>query len=80
MIDTDRTFGEDPFDEADYQETPMLQTDTYYRGYRLSTTEGETNIFFEGELLETVTLKTKGRFRTTSDAAMDIVDSWLNAR
>ena len=79
MIDTDRTFGEDPFDEADYQETDM-QTDSYYRGYRLSSNEGETHIFFEGELLETVTLQTKGRFRTTSDAAMDIVDGWLNAR
>ena len=60
--------------------TARLPIDTYYRGYRLSSTEGETHIYSGPDHIHTETLETKGRHRTTTDAAKDIVDSWLNAR
>lgn len=60
------------------KETTM-QEDTYYRGYRLSSNEGQTDIYKDSDHLETVTLETKGRCRTTTDAARDIVDSWMVA-
>lgn len=60
--------------------TTALPIDTYYRGYRLSSIEGETHIYFGPDLLHTETLLTKGRHRTTTEAAQDIVDGYLNAR
>ena len=50
----------------------MLQTDTYYRGYRLSSTsEGGVHIWHDADLIDT-----KDR---ESDARSQI-DEWLNAK
>jgi len=74
MIITDR-YDKD----SDMPPTP-LQTDIYYRGYRLSSTEDTTHIYSGVEHIMTVTNLTKGRCRTTTDKAKDLVDGWLNAR
>lgn len=59
------------------KENTMLQTDIYYRGYRLSQSqvEGEvtmTHIWFRAEHIDT----TLGGFH----AAKALVDGWLHAR
>lgn len=52
--------------------TMPLQTDTYYRGYRLSlTSEGGTHIWSDDDLVDTV---------DTDKKARAVIDSWHNAR
>lgn len=64
---------------------------TMYRGYILQSNDEATLVFAGAdrdengdparwEHVDTVTLQTKGRMRTTEDAARDLVDSWMEAR
>ena len=48
----------------------MIITDTYYRGYRLSTDPDVTTIWWEAELIETT---------TSIDHAKSLIDEWMTA-
>lgn len=58
--------------------TATLPIDTYYRGYRLSTTDSQTVIYHNADRIETITLADKGMCRTTDDAAKDHIDAWVD--